>query len=452
MVSRSLPARAAAAALLSVMLAAPPALTLVVPTEAQARAGSSGGYSRPSVRTPSVGGPSSGGYRRPPVSDGRFSAPRGRGDVELSRRGAAEALTRYRLSQETRRPSTAPPRDWGTRRGSVSPPAPLSTPSPGFGAVGNAMLLWFLLDTLNRPGHAQYFHDHADDPAYRAWRQDAEARAQSDPETRAKLSQLDSALAQRQGQPRDPAAPLPREPSGGGSVFLVVLLLVGVLGALWMARRKRSRGAVSLATGMARGKLGLERSRPSPYRLGMVLTVDPAPFVLAGAAIKVRPPAGTTASVTALGSLDGLYDRLYLPEGFYQLHRGGGGVDECRWFSPLDQFTPADEQEWAFWLDRAQGLLGWPSFETKDGKRYDRAWSPGGQRVEPRAFTEQLTQIGGTTARRLSLMLYAAPTGVAAPGPEVEYVLVGAVEEGAQAWIEIHTGLDVNPASLSLPT
>lgn len=447
----------AAAVLLSVLLAAPPALVLLVPVQAEARAGSSGGYSRPSVRTPSVAPPSSGGYRRPSVEGGTFSGPRGGGDVELSRRGSAEALQRYRSSQDVQRPSAAPPQDWGTRRGSYSMPSS----SPGFGSLGNAALMWFLLDTLNRPGRAEYFHDHADDPAYRSWRRDAEAQAQSDPEMRAKLSRLDSELAQRQGQPRDPSAPPPREPSGGGSSILVVLLLVGVLGALWTARRKRSKGPVNLATGMARAKLGLEPARQSPYqlapyRLGMTLTLDPAPFVLAGAAIKVRPPAGTSgggtmAGVTALGTLDNVYDRLYLPDGFFQLHRQAGAVDECRWFSPLDQFTPADEQEWAFWLDPAQGLLGWPSFETKDGKRYDRAWNPGGQRVAPRPFTEQVTAVGGTTARRLSIMLYAAATGVAAPGPEAEYVLVAAVEEGSQAWVEIHAGIDINPASLSLP-
>lgn len=453
MVSPSKPTRGAAAALLAVLLAMPPALTLVLPAEALARAGASGGYARPSVRTPSVGPPSSGGYRRPSVADGSLAAPRGGADLELSRRGSAEALERYRLSQQPRRPSTAPPQDWGTRRGTYyPPPTSMPSPSPGFGSVGNAVMLWFLLDTLGRPGRAEYFHDHADDPGYRAWRQEAEARARSDPELRAKLGQLDSEMAQRQGQPRDPTAPPPREPTGGGSAVLVVLLLVAMFGALWMARRKRAKGPANLASGMARAKLGLEPAPASPYRLGMTLIVDPAPFVLAGSAIKATPPAGTMTSVTALGTLDDLYDRLYLPDGFFQLHGRGGAVDECRWFSPLDQFTPADEQEWAFWLDPAQGLLGWPSFETKDGKRYDRAWSPGGQRVAPRAFSEQVASLGGTTARRLSMMLYAASTGVAAPGPEVEYVLVAAVEEGARAWVEVHAGIDVNPASLSLPT
>jgi hypothetical protein len=51
--------------------------------------------------------------------------------------------------------------------------------------------------------------------------------------------------------------------------------------------------------------------------------------------------------------------------------------------------------------------------------------------------------------RRLA-MLYAAPTGAQAPAPETEYVLVAAVEDGGQAWVEVHAGLDVNPAVLQL--
>ena len=47
-------------------------------------------------------------------------------------------------------------------------------------------------------------------------------------------------------------------------------------------------------------------------------------------------------------------------------------------------------------------------------------------------------------------MLYAAPTGAAAPAPQTEYVLVAAVEAGGQAWVEVHAGIDVNPAALSL--
>jgi hypothetical protein len=51
----------------------------------------------------------------------------------------------------------------------------------------------------------------------------------------------------------------------------------------------------------------------------------------------------------------------------------------------------------------------------------------------------------------LQAMLYAAATGVAPPAPASEYVLVAAVDDAGQAWVEIHAGIDVNPASLTLP-
>ena len=87
-------------------------------------------------------------------------------------------------------------------------------------------------------------------------------------------------------------------------------------------------------------------------------------------------------SVEAVGLLrDGavLLHRLYLPGGkaFFQLHLGAGGQpDECRYFSRLDEVTPADGQEWGAWLDPAEGMIGWPSFQTKDGKMYGRVWAP----------------------------------------------------------------------------
>ncbi|NUB13213.1 hypothetical protein GAY28_11085 [Azospirillum brasilense] len=43
-----------------------------------------------------------------------------------------------------------------------------------------------------------------------------------------------------------------------------------------------------------------------------------------------------------------------------------------------------------------------------------------------------------------------APPGAADPAPRTEYVLVAAVEDGGEAWVEVRAGIDVNPASLSL--
>lgn len=466
----------AGAAILLVLSAGWPVVPLLSPAaflltieEAQARAGSSGGYSRPSLRTPSPSRPSSGGYQRPPASAAAgIGLPGSDSDQALSRRGSAEALQRYRSQsappsawgEASRRPSPNADGEpaWGGRRGWVPPP--YAGQSPNMGGMGNALLMWFLLDTFTRPGRAEYFHNHQDDPTYQSWRRDAERRAQDDPELRSKLAGLDTELARRGDQPRDPNAPPPEVPprrGGSGLALVAVAILAAGLLLMWRARRKMKPSgdgsAFDLAARMARQKLGGEPPRASPYRLGMTLDLDPTPFVLAGAATKVRAPAGGLTSVAALGRLASgaiVLDRLYLPQdqGFFQL----SGASECRFFSAIDHFVPANADEWAFWLDSAEGLIGWPSFETKDGKVYGRLWQPGDRRVEPQHFAEQLTTLDGVSVRQLTTMLYAAPTGVPAPAPETEYVLVAAVEAAGQAWVEVLAGIDVNAASLSLPS
>ena len=145
--------------------------------------------------------------------------------------------------------------------------------------------------------------------------------------------------------------------------------------------------------------------------------------------------------------------RLRTPDGrgYFQLHLDAAGQpDECRWFGLIDEVTPADADEWAVWIDPKEGLIGWPQFETKDGKLYDRVWSPGEGRVAPRELTEVIEGLQGIRTQHGIAMLYAAPSGAAAPAPAVEYLLVTAIDAGGQAWVEIRAGLDINPATLSL--
>jgi hypothetical protein len=560
------------------------ALTAVaVPTtvaEAQSRARSSGGYSRPgrsAGRTPSFGGAyprgprtpstSSGGYGRP---SGGYAAPRrpsitfpSAGDRTISRQQSADALRRYRdqqaaaRRQQTSLPTPAPP--------STTAPIPVPGPfggrtgggsgygyGPGYGGPGyrpdygygygygsgwfgrrgwsvpdyayrtgssfgiwDGLFLWFLLDNLTRPGYADFFHHHRDDPGYQEWRAEAERLGRENEQIRRQLDGLDRQLAEKEGQPRDPAYLPPDTPpevavaapkatgdartpttapasipvgeaaaselgaaadAGGFGLPLTMLVVVGGGAALMLARRRQAAGAsdttraggggttgtIQSARNILRRKVSGEAYAPSRFRVGMTLTVDPTPFILVAGVTKVPAPeaAGANAlvSVSAVGTLDAgaaRLTRLYLPgeSSFFQLHlRGGPGgePDECRYFGRIDEVAPADDAEWAFWLDPAEGAIGWPEFQTKDGKVYQRAWAPGVGRVAPQELAERIeTAAGARDVRRLA-MLYAAPTGAQAPAPETEYVLVAAVEDGGQAWVEVHAGLDVNPAVLQL--
>lgn len=467
-------------------------------------------------RTPSSpSSTGSGGYRRPSVSPPASSRPaptyQSPADRELSRRQSGEALDRYRTPRPDAgsgfpapAPAAPPPAarrhgqsdDWAGYRspgnwgggwaGGWRPPGYAYSAPPRFG-IWDGLFLWFLLDNLTRPGSADFFHNHRSDPGYEQWRAEAERRAQSDAELRGKLDQLDRQLAERQGQPTDPNYLPPGTPrevaiadarpaadtndagGGFGSGILILVLLAGggVLVMLWLARRRQSQrpaGATPAASPldtagkMLRSKVSGEAYTPSLFRVGMTLTADPTPFILAAGATKVAAPdmGGGLVSVEAVGRLTAggtTLHRLYLPGGqsFFQLHLGADGKpDECRYFSLVDEVTPASEEEWAFWLDPAEGMIGWPEFQTKDGKLYPRQWAPGTARTTPRDFAETRTEAGGERTRRLNAMLYAAATGAPSPAPDTEYILVAATEEAGQAWIEIHAGIDVNPATLSL--
>ncbi len=517
------------------LAAASASAALLWPQAAEARAGggrsSSGGYSRPSVRTPSFStrsapsrAPSggSGGYSRPqggPSFGFPGGAPSGGGDLGVSRRSSGEALERYRAQQQRERtpPVTAPPAGsgagtgsgwsggwgsgwgsgsgWGQRRtggygpggwyGGWRPPGWAYGSRPSFG-LWDGLFLWFLLDNLSRPGYADWFHNHQGDPGYAEWRAEAERRAQDDPDLRRRLDDLDTRLRAQEDRPRDPnylppdiprdvaqaapEAPPASDNSGGGmgTLLLLILLVGGMVVAVTVLRRRSSgprpggsamtRSPWNTAAGIIKAKATGASYEPSLFRVGMTLTPDPTPFLLGGGTIKATAPEGTGSmvSVEAVGTLTGggvTLHRLYLPggNGFYQLHLGAGGApDECRWFSVLDEVHPTDNEEWGFWLDPADGMIGYPRFQTKDGKLYGRLWSPGASRIAPVTFGETLTDHRGSRTRRLTAMLYAAPTGAADPAPRTEYVLVAAVEDGGEAWVEVRAGIDVNPASLSL--
>jgi hypothetical protein len=209
-----------------------------------------------------------------------------------------------------------------------------------------------------------------------------------------------------------------------------------------------------------RYKLGGESYHHNFFRVGMTLTLDPTSFILAGDATKAKNPSpggNLVTSVPAVGVVTVgavTLNRLYLGDddgAFLQLWVDAeGAIAECRYFSRHDQEVPEDAEDWDVWLNDETGLIGWPQFQTLDRKLYDRRWSPGTARIEPRQLAETITTADGKVERSLRAMLYAGSTGLAAPAPQSEYILVSTVEEGARAWIDIHAGIDLNPAGLSI--
>jgi hypothetical protein len=463
----------------------------------------SGGYRRPSA-------PSASYPRRPSVN---LPAP-GSGsawDRSYSRERSSEALNRMRQQQQdAARPRSLPPAaqpapqgdpGWWRRGGTIGSGrttagggwygdrgwSPRGLPGMGQRSFGlwDGVFLAFLLNNLGRSGSADFFHHHQDDPGYREWRAEAERQAQEDPALRQRLDELDRRLAERQGQPRDPdylppdvppeIAVAPRADArtpttageAEGGAFPVLWLLVlggGVFLVLAWRRRQAAQaapaGGTARGAGTTRGRTVPDFSAPPRFRVGMTITCDPTPFLLGGSALKVPQPsfaeAGPRVSVQAVGRIREGADelsRLYLPDGqgMFQIHLDRRGeVDECRYFAVIDEVVPADEAEWAVWLDPGQGLIGWPEFQTKDGKLYGRVWAPGPNPVPPRSMVESIESLDGVRDVHIQAMLYAAPTGAAAPAPETEYILVSVLEAGGRAGVEIRAGIDINPASLAL--
>jgi hypothetical protein len=356
-----------------------------------------------------------------------------------------------------------------TRRPPVQNPAVpgggIGGTTPYFGAQSrfgawDAVFLLSLLNSLGSPGHTQFFRDNRDNPDYQAWRRDADRMAQQDPALAGKLAELDRRMASPASDSgrtneasRRPSPGATATPGGSGLVMPVIILGVGSIAGLWFLRRHLG---TTTASPVAPGLAGSAQTR---FRVGMTFPMDPSPFLLAAGATKVRAPqGGEMVSIEAVGLVSDrsvALHRLYLPgrDAFLQLHLAGSGEpDECRYFNKIDEVTPSSQDEWGFWLDPAQGMIGWPQFQTKDGKTYDRVWGPGGGRIQPYQQTETIQDLHGTGQRKLLGMLYGAPTGANPPAPDTEYILVLAVDDGDKAWIEIHAGIDISPATLSLPS
>jgi hypothetical protein len=426
--------------------------------------GSGYGYGAPSRRVPVS---SSGGYSRRSYSGSGYNTGSS-GDRAFSRSMSSQALRDYQSAQRYADTSARrPPAYAGAFNGAADTPrrpslwggprAPAGLAAPGSGPL-TAMALWAALNSLSSPSSAAYFHNYQNDPGYMQWRRDADREAADNPTLAAKLGQLDGQLAQMEGRPRNPPAPAPvrtapAKAEGIGFMWPVLFVGIAVLLLLWLWRRRMAHPSTAAAGP------GLTGSAATRFRVGMTMPVDPSPFLLAAGLTKVQPPEGSgMISVEVVGLLRDdavLLHRLYLPGGktFFQLHLGADGrPDECRYFSRLDEVTPADGQEWGAWLDPTEGMIGWPSFQTKDGKIYGRVWAPSDSRVAPRKMEETLQLVDHVEQRQLQAMLYGGATSGAPPAPETEYILVSAIEAAGQAWVQIDAGIDVNPVALTLPS
>jgi hypothetical protein len=201
---------------------------------------SSKGYSAPSASSPSSsssspsssssGARSSSGYALPGAAapSATKSTPSA-SDAAISRQQSGAALKSFTAQREQAKfaaasPPASPPSGafsgfagryssydayyasrntyyggWGW-----APPPYVYASRPSFG-MWDALFMWFLLDSISNATHAAWFYNHADDPGYQQWRQEADRLAADNADLRAKLNALDAKQREMAGQPRDPS-------------------------------------------------------------------------------------------------------------------------------------------------------------------------------------------------------------------------------------------------------
>ena len=269
------------------------------------------------------------------------------------------------------------------------------------------------------------------------------------------MAQLEAQPGSTGGGPavgREPA----REPEGGFSLWGIILVIGGVVVLFWLWRRRAGHPRVGTPAGTQPGLAGSAESR---FRVGMVLPVDPAPFLLAAGLTKIQPPDESgMISVEAVGLLrDGnvLLHRLYLPGGraFFQLHLGADGrPDECRYFSLLDEVTPADPQEWGFWLDPREGMIGWPTFpdQGRQALRAGLGARPEPHRAAPDRGDPAISSIARSAADCRRCCTERRPAA-RPPRRRPNTSWSARSRPTGQAWVEVDAGIDINPAALQLP-
>lgn len=212
-------------------------------------------------------------------------------------------------------------------------------------------------------------------------------------------------------------------------------------------------GSLGTLAGMLKHKLGGlvgSTTTNGHDRAGAVVTIDQTPFLLTPSLHTEYPGATVIAesnsTLAFVGETATRYHRLYFsPETFLQVVWDGETITECRYFAEYASVSPASETEWDDWLGDDQGLLGWKQFQIDDtGAIFDRLWAPGSERIAPVSFIEQ-------TSRKIEFthdaMLYARTI----EGTQ-EYVLVSLIGDARDRsrWIQVATGLDLNPASIGM--
>lgn len=404
---------------------------------------SSGGYSRPSFSapsrpstpSPSYSSPSSGGYSHPSTASVPPSVPKSSaGDRAVSQSVSGDALRSYRngSSNDDDAQKRKGPADFPS---GVSPPQSYSDPAPSPAPAPSTTVV--------------IHHDHLWSGGW-GWG--------SPPPVYVPVP-----VQPAQDVYAAPVSAYPDSAPIGGVVehrhghrWIWWVLGIGIVGGLgyvgWRYMqtsgwKPQSKGG--FVSNYAAIKTEVAPSKPSRYRPGMVIDIEAAPLILGAGQIQVPSSIAGTVTVERVETVrigGQSFVRLRFASDFVQVHEDTAGeIDNARLFVPYDTITPADSDEWGFWLDKADGVIGLGLFEDKGGRLYARMWSPsndGKNRVEPR-------EIWGDYSRGVA-MLYGRNTDLPDPAPQTDLLLIETDEARGSASVNLYAGVDLDPASLSI--
>jgi Protein of unknown function (DUF2491) len=174
----------------------------------------------------------------------------------------------------------------------------------------------------------------------------------------------------------------------------------------------------------------------------------------------IKRPATLRATVVAQGTaLDGDFavHRFYLgsqsedaPPNFLQVivQRENLAPGEIKLFQKLAEITPGSEDEWDLWLvgsDDQPPLLTGPSVRWQDTFEFNRVWSPGPQRVEPKQYIETIHSGEGDHTVSSSAMLFGRTLQPNSP----EWLQLAMCQAGSERWIEAYVGISIDAGEVT---
>lgn len=341
--------------------------------------------------------------------------------------------------------------------------------------------MWYLLDAATRNHNNDWFYRNQNTEEYRRWRQEADALAKDNADLKEKLSKLDASMDEKKSKNIEVKPDLTMsaeevdeskdESDSGSSVFmdfLIAFILLSTIGgfAFFLIKKSKSKastgatdmGTIGLASAIIKKKMGVEETQKTDrlnIQKGKVLKYDISPFVLIEGQSEIETPSENDRYIVSIGKVESnktpTYYRLYVNDtSFFNIHRDkiDGSIDECRYFTKIDEVTPSSEEDWNFWLSDEDGSIGLDVFEDKSGQQYARQW--GGldtKHISPITTKETIDDIKTVKHRQ---MLYARSMGLSKPAPEDEFLLLETTEDNEGARVDIFKGIDINPKSVSL--